>query len=138
MLAWLKQNLWWVTAMSLALSVAGILAVAVFIIRMPADHFGQNPSPAAGGHPVVRWIRRALKNLAGIVLLVVGILMALPLVPGPGLLIVLIGVSLTDFPGKRAIEIWIIRKPLVLEPINWLRGKCNRPPLQLPPPNHPQ
>ncbi len=136
MLVWLKQNRWWLSGLSLVFFVVGILAVAVFIIRMPADHFGQAPRVAGGGHPLAQWIRRAVKNVAGIVLVMTGLLMSLPLVPGPGLLAVLIGVSLTEFPGKRAIEIWIIRKRPVLRPINWLRAKCNRPPLQLPQSDH--
>ena len=132
LLALLKRNLWWLSGLSVPLFVAGILAVGIFIVRMPADYFCRSAAPVAGAHPFVRGARRAIKNLLGVVLAVAGVVMSLPLVPGPGLLMILIGVSLTDFPGKRAIEIWLVRKPLILWPVNRLRGKFGRAPLELP------
>jgi hypothetical protein len=132
LLALLKRNLWWLSGLSVPLFVAGIVAVGIFVVRMPADYFCRSATPVSGGHPLVRGVRRAFKNLLGIVLAAVGVVMSLPLVPGPGLLMILIGVSLTDFPGKLKIEIWVIRKPLILWPVNRLRRKFGRAPLELP------
>ena len=135
MLDWLTQQVWWLTGLSALLLVVGLLVAALFVVRMPADYFVQRvPAPTADGRrAAVRWLRRVTKNIFGIVLLVAGVLMSLPLVPGPGLLLILIGVSLTDFPGKRALELRIVRNPLVFRPVNGLRTTCGRRPLQLPP-----
>jgi hypothetical protein len=52
--------------------------------------------------------------------------------PGQGVLTILVGVTLLDFPGKRALELWIVRQPAVLRVTNWMRAKAHREPLQLP------
>ena len=49
--------------------------------------------------------------------------------PGQGLLTILIGVSLMDFPGKRTIERKLISRPVVLQAINRIRQRFDRPPL---------
>jgi hypothetical protein len=51
--------------------------------------------------------------------------------PGQGLLTMLIGISLMDFPGKRAIERSIIGRPLILKSINRIRQRFGRPPLMV-------
>jgi hypothetical protein len=112
--------------------VAGLAGVCVFFTLIPADYFVRKPEIAHSGRSLAKRIRQVAMNIAGIFLVVFGLIMSLPLVPGPGLLIALIGISFTDFPGKRSLEIWIIRKPLVLKPCNWLRRKWNRGPILLP------
>jgi hypothetical protein len=71
-----------------------------------------------------------MKNVLGILLVALGGLFLVT--PGQGLLTVLAGLVLINFPGKRALELWIIRFPLVLRAVNWLRGKRGREPLQVP------
>ena len=67
--------------------------------------------------------------MSGGLLLLLGIVMALPLVPGPGVLFILLGLSLLDMPGKRALERYIISRPLVLHSVNRMRARWNRPAL---------
>jgi hypothetical protein len=55
--------------------------------------------------------------------------MALPLVPGPGLVFILIGLSLLDFPGKRSLERRLLAVPTVLRFLNEVRQRFRRPPL---------
>ena len=47
--------------------------------------------------------------------------------PGPGILSLLVGVILCDFPGKRTVERKIIERPLVLTMTNRIRARYNRP-----------
>ena len=68
-----------------------------------------------------------LKNLVGGILLLGGI--AMLVLPGQGLLTMLIGVSLMDFPGKRTIERKLVSRPVILETINRVRQRFDRPPL---------
>lgn len=51
--------------------------------------------------------------------------------PGQGVLTILIGLSLLDLPGKRAVERRLIGNPAVLRAVNALRAKAHRPPLRL-------
>jgi hypothetical protein len=72
-----------------------------------------------------------LKNILGVVLVACGVLMALPGVPGPGLLTVLLGIMLLDFPGKRALELKLVRRPQVHSAIDRVRKRFDKPPLLL-------
>jgi hypothetical protein len=58
-------------------------------------------------------------------------MMSVPGVPGQGLLTILIGVMLLDFPGKRRLERWLLRRRGVLAAINKVRARYGRPPLVL-------
>ena len=69
------------------------------------------------------------KNLLGVVLVIVGVILSLPGVPGQGLLTILLGVMLLDLPGKRRMEQWLVSRPNVLRFVNKLRERYGRPPL---------
>jgi hypothetical protein len=117
--------------------VAGGLAVVTtafgvaVIVLLPADHFSRLPDHDVWWrqHRALRWTGLILKNLVGLVLLPLGIFMALPLVPGPGLVFILVGLSLLDFPGKRRLERRLLRVPTVHQFIDRVRRRFGRPPL---------
>ena len=72
-------------------------------------------------------------EIEGAALALAGIVLAMPLVPGQGILTILIGLSLLDFPGKRKMELKLIRLRAVRRGINWIRARAQQPPLELPP-----
>ncbi|MBK9529879.1 MAG: hypothetical protein IPO41_16555 [Acidobacteria bacterium] len=72
-----------------------------------------------------------LKNVLGVFLIGVGILLSLPGVPGQGVLTILLGLIMIDIPGKRPIEARIIKRPTVLAAANNLRARYGKPPLEL-------
>jgi hypothetical protein len=111
------------------LTTAGAMAVLVWL---PPDHFNRARREDRR-HVVLRWTLKILKNLLGLVVLPLGIVMALPLVPGPGLVFILIGLSLLDFPGKRALERRLLGRPSVLRYINEVRARFGRGPLVVEP-----
>jgi hypothetical protein len=55
--------------------------------------------------------------------------LAMLVLPGQGILTILIGVMLLDFPGKRRWELWLIRRRGVRHSIDWIRQRAARPPL---------
>jgi hypothetical protein len=71
------------------------------------------------------------KNLLGAFLVLLGIVLSLPGVPGQGILTILIGVMLLDFPGKRDLERKLVSRPKVREGIDRLRQRFGKPPLVL-------
>ena len=81
------------------------------------------------GHGIFFAIGAVLKNLLGVVLILIGVILSVPGLPGQGLLTVLAGVFLLDFPGKRGFLYKLVGRPLLLHPINRLRTKFSRPPL---------
>jgi len=78
-------------------------------------------------------VARIPRNVAGFILIAVGVLLSLPGIPGQGLLTILVGVMLLDFPGRRRIERRILGRRTVLVRINRLRARFGRPPIIAPP-----
>lgn len=116
---------------SLAAFVVSIIVLPVILIRLPADYFVRPPQ-IPRNHPMVRILLKILKNVIGLVLLILGFVMLF--IPGQGILTMLFGMGLMDFPGKRALQARIACAPRVHESLDWLRRKTNRPLFILPPP----
>ncbi len=49
--------------------------------------------------------------------------------PGQGVLTIIIGLVLMEFPGKYHAERLVINRPSVLAAINWIRVKAEKPKL---------
>jgi len=111
--------------------VGSLIAIPFVLIRLPPQYFDERYSRTwmQKHHPVLRWIGLVLKNVVGVVFLLAGL--AMLFLPGQGVLTMLIGVSLMDFPGKRHMESKLIGLPAVLKTINKLRHKFGRPPLTM-------
>ncbi|HEX8745769.1 MAG TPA: hypothetical protein VF717_01125 [Pyrinomonadaceae bacterium] len=107
--------------------------VSFVLVRLPATFFhpSHDRDILVDRHHVIRWSGIVIKNLIGFALVIVGIIMSIPGVPGPGFLTILFGIALLDFPGKRTLEYKIVSRPKVFQAINALRRKFNKPPLVL-------
>ncbi|HRI03671.1 MAG TPA: hypothetical protein PLL77_08005 [Pyrinomonadaceae bacterium] len=115
---------------SLAISFG---ALALVMVKIPPRYFAADhqrdflpDSPF-----IVRWGAVIAKNIAGVLLIALGIVLSLPGVPGQGILTILLGLIFLDVPGKRPLEARIIKRPSVLSAINKLRAKYDKPPLEL-------
>jgi hypothetical protein len=113
------------------LAAASVLVTGGILFRLPANYFaGDKPPPMwVDRHPVIRWLGNVGKNVLGVLLVVLGIILSLPGVPGQGLLTILIGLMFLDIPGKRRLEQKLVRRPRVLTVINRLRQARGRGPL---------
>jgi hypothetical protein len=120
-----------VLLLALAFFAVSTGAVMFLIVCLPGDHFCRPDCTATrpGGHPVARWAVWIAKNVAGVLTALVGIVLTLPGVPGPGLVVVLLGVAMIDFPGKRRLERKLIGQPRVARTLNSLRARFGKPPL---------
>ena len=110
--------------------VASLLALPFLVSAIPADYFASKccpPSRVKLRHPVLRLFLLGLKNILGALFLTAGLIMLVT--PGQGILSILIGLSFLNFPGKRRLELWIVRKPRVLKALNWMREKTGKPEL---------
>lgn len=54
------------------------------------------------------------------------------LTPGPGLVVLLMGISLAEFPGKQRLLLNIATRPSVLRSLNWMRTRHGKPPFDYP------
>lgn len=133
---WLTDFEWsWSTGLKGALIVLISVAVShvvvfALILVLPADYFVASRHPVYR-HPVLRWIYLIGKNLLGAGVVLLGIALSLPGVPGPGFVVILIGVSMLNFPGKRKLERKLVSRPGVLRTLNRIRAYFGRPQLVL-------
>lgn len=123
----------WIGVASVLTVIASALLVPVMVRRIPHDYF-LNDSEGAGWmrhrHPVIRIVFLLLKNLLGVLLILGGLIMFVT--PGQGILTLVVGVLLLNFPGKRRFEIWLIKRKPVHRAIDWMRRRAGHRPLELP------
>ena len=113
--------------------VGSIGVVSLLLVKLPEDYFSTTYDHDfwLDRHPVVRWTGIVVKNVLGFLLVLLGLVMSLPGVPGQGVLTILLGVMLLDFPGKRGLETRIVSRPRVNTAVNALRARFGKPPLLL-------
>ena len=121
------------TVLSIIFFIGSLIAIPFILVRLPADFFDiRVPRPwMEDHHPVLRVLGHVVKNAVGAIFLFAGFLMLF--LPGQGILTMLIGISMLDFPGKRKLEAMLIGRPTVLNTINGMREKFGKPPLIIAP-----
>ena len=109
--------------------------VTAFIVGIPPDHFVAEKRGLQRRitSPMLRVAAIIGKNLLGALLVVAGIVLALPGVPGQGVLTILVGILLLDIPGKRRFELALVRRAAVHRVINKVRARFHRAPLVVEP-----
>jgi hypothetical protein len=109
---------------SLVTFVGSLIAVPWLIGRMPPDYFlthWQKVEARHRRHPALAMAIVLLRNGLGFCLLVAGI--AMLVLPGQGLLTMLIGICLMDFPGKRRLVGRLAGISQIQRALNWVRRK---------------
>ena len=117
---------------SLLLFVVSLAVIPWLVTKIPADYFQpqyRDRLQTAIKRSVAARCLAVIKNLLGATLVCLGVVMLVT--PGQGLLTILIGLLLTDFPGKYALEQRLVAMPSVLNSLNWIRTKAGKPPLSL-------
>ncbi len=126
------QAFGWTLGIGLAGSLLTIAVGMAVVVRLPTDYFvrGRRPRGFWHLHPAVRWALLVGKNVLGVLVIVLGLVLSLPLVPGPGFLFILVGLGLVDFPGKWSLERRLVELPRVLTSLNRLRARFGKPPFE--------
>lgn len=127
--SWISKEAWvGLIAFSVMAFIGTLLAIPAILIRMPPDYFQNHHHKPwfANHHPVVRILGLFVKNIIGMIFLLAGI--AMLVLPGQGLLTMLLGILFIDFPGKHRLEKKLIQHPTILKTINALRKKVDKPP----------
>ena len=127
------QLVLWATVVSAAALVVTILTVPWVVARLPPDYFSRPQREVwreSEGEPLLARALGLLKNLLGAVLVLMGIVMLFT--PGQGLLTLLAGLLLMNFPGKYQLERALVRRPGVMRGMNWLRARHDEPPFDAP------
>lgn len=131
---WSPQWLVWLGLITVLSLAAAILMAPWLASLIPPDHFEkEHPRgfPWPKGKGPLPWIRLIARNLIGLIIGLLGVIMLFT--PGQGILMLMLSSMLLDYPGKYEFQRWLIRRKGVLKGINWLREKADAEPLRLQP-----
>lgn len=118
---------------SVALFVVSLVVFPLVVAALPIDYFvrdRRDPAHQQRRHPVVWFVLTIVKNILGFVLILAGI--AMLVLPGQGILTILMGVALANFPGKFTLERRLVRQPSVGRTLNRIRAFAGKPRLEIP------
>jgi len=125
----------WLAIGSFIMFIISIASMPFILARIPVDYFTitghqRLRQQQKQQHPILQLMMACIKNLLGAMLISMGIVMLFT--PGQGLLSILFGLMIMNYPGKFRLECSIIRRPLIFNAINHMRQKQNHPPLLAP------
>ncbi len=125
-----KYELFILAWVSIGLLIVSLAIIPIVVIKMPENYFSEQYRVRASktsSHPILAQLFTGIKNLIGFIFIILGILMLI--LPGQGILTVLMGLFLMNFPGKYKFERKLVSLPKVLKSLNWIRAKANKPKL---------
>lgn len=117
-------------ASSIIMFIGTLIAIPWLLMRIPADYYshdGRKEPPVLYERAVPRIIYLIVKNVIGYIFICAGIVMLV--LPGQGILTILVGAILINFPGKQRFVRWLVSRHSVLRSVNWLRRRAGRRPL---------
>lgn len=130
MMDWIRTHqviLLWLAAVSIATLVLSAILIPWMVVRIPFDYFTSghhHALPWADRHPIVRIVFMIGKNLLGLFFVLIGI--AMLVLPGQGILTILAGMMLLDFPGRHRLVCWFVSQQAVLRSLNWVRRRAGK------------
>ncbi len=113
-----------IAAVSLLLFVGSIVAVPIFLVKIPDDYFVR-------GRPPRSRVRRVLTLLIGSAFVVVGI--AMLVLPGQGILTILVGLGILELPFRDRAIARLLGHKAVKAAIDGMRHKAGKGTLLVPP-----
>ena len=120
----------WLATISLFVFIFSLISIKWLVALIPTNYFiKKNMVKSKKSYSFIWLISIIVKNLIGYTLILGGLLMLV--LPGQGLFTILMGLILSNYPGKYNIERRFISIPSVLRTVNWLRKKSNKPPLEI-------
>ena len=125
-----KNLILWFGSISLFVFLFSLLSIKSLVSLIPEDYFiNKKDSKIKTNNIFIWYIVLIFKNLIGYSLILGGIMMLV--LPGQGLFTIIIGLMMSNYPGKYSIEKKFIAIPTILKSINWLRRKSNKPPIRI-------
>ena len=125
-----KNLILWFGSISLFVFLFSLLSIKWLVSLIPEDYFiNKKDSKIKISNIFIWYIVLIFKNLIGYSLILGGIMMLV--LPGQGLFTIIIGLMMSNYPGKYSIEKKFIAIPTILKSINWLRRKSNKPPIRI-------
>ena len=118
----------WLITLSLIAFAFSAFGVSIVLLRLPVDYLSNPTSSESAEGNWKHWLSKLGRNILGSIFLIVGFVMLIT--PGQGILSILVGLMLLDFPGKQKLVRKILTKPQIFRTINRMRTAAKRKPLR--------
>ena len=125
-----QQILQWSVVLSIIMIVLAMLIIPIRIILLPQDYLLKKDDRTPFLTKLANKPYLIFKNLLGILLILAGI--AMLILPGQGVIVLIIGLSLMNIPAKHRLMLRMMGHPRILRAINRLRSRANKPQLETP------
>ncbi len=122
---------WWTGSLSLVLLVLSAVVTPLVVLRLPEDYLSRewpNDRRSFGSRTTGGKFVAVGRNLLGGLFVLAGVIMLV--MPGQGLISIIVGLSLLSLPRKRQLMQRLVGHKQVLKTINRFRGSFGRPPLR--------
>ena len=116
----------WMGIVSFVVFIASLLLTPLLLGKIPQDYFIHTNQHKVEIEHLGHLIIVVIRTLIGFVLLIIGIIMLVT--PGQGIITILLGLFLMEFPGKRKLELKFIKHNPTFRALNWLRNKAGKSP----------
>lgn len=113
--------------------IGTLIAVPLILVWLPPDYLAapDDQSLVRRTGALWRYPYWIFKNLVGAIFIIAGIIMLF--LPGQGILTIVLGMALINFPGKRRVIRRLFGNRRVFNAVNRLRARAGKPPLEPPP-----
>jgi hypothetical protein len=119
-------------ALFLVTFFGSIALTGSLLVRLPPDFLINDAPHRLESADLRTRLLRFSRHAIGVLLILVGLVLMLPGVPGQGLLTVIAGLFVSELPGTRPLLRGLLRRPTVLHAVNRLRARYKHPPLEEP------
>ena len=119
----------WLGLLSVSTFIGSLLAIPWIIARLPANYFirhRQQVEERHERHPLMAKVILVTRNTIGFIFFLAGI--AMLVLPGQGIITIVIGLSFMDFPKKHDVVDFLLHRPRVIKFLNWIRRKEKKTP----------
>ncbi|HEY7517128.1 MAG TPA: hypothetical protein VIE36_02470 [Methylomirabilota bacterium] len=106
----------------LASTIVSMVVAGAVLLALPADYLRE------GDRSERHWAARIVRTLIGVLLVAVGVVLSVPGIPGQGILTIIAGLTLIEFPGRQRMIRALLGRPAVLNAVNRLRIRFKRKP----------
>ena len=100
-----------IVTVSALIFVVSLIFTPFLVSKIPHDYF-TNP----------QYHKLEIKHFGHLIIVV--------FTPGQGILAIIVGLFLMEFPGKKRLEHKIIENEITFKSLNWMREKFKKPPLE--------
>lgn len=118
----------WALGLALGSLALVVVLLPLFVLQLPADYFVASRQELRAERTPLGWAWRVLRNVLGLFFVLAG--GAMLVLPGQGLLTILIGLLLLEFPGKRTLERKLVARPGIKAFLDRIRARGGKPPLE--------